>query len=56
MPRGDGQRQRHRGQRGHFPVQAVGQEESVENGHGDRLAQDDAYCNDLERREESETE
>lgn len=47
VPRGDGQRQRHRGQRGHFPVQAVGQKESVENRHGDRLAKDDAHCNDL---------
>ena len=51
VPRGHGQWQRHWGQRGDFPVQAVGQEESVENDHGNGLAKDNTYCNDLQRQE-----
>lgn len=34
-----------------FPEQTVGQKESVENDHGNRLAKDNTYCNDLKEKE-----
>lgn len=46
---GHGERQRHGGERGDLPVERAGQEELVEDHHGDGLAEDDADGHHLQR-------
>lgn len=51
---GHGERQRHRGQRGDLPVERAGQEELVEDHHGDGLAEDHTDGHHLQRRDKVE--
>lgn len=45
---GHGERQRHGGERGDLPVEGPGQEELVEDHHGDGLAEGEADSHHLQ--------